>query len=443
MENLESVLDRGMIGITVYSPDVFYSGLSVDIDMHIIQRTGLKPIFRYQFCHTAQTIEKFYETGVYKNVPNWHYVVDFFKSGPSLLTFWYGDEAIDRLNTVKGKSHPARAEKNTVRGRFLCDNAICNLIHTSDDVPEMIRELTAIGRYGLLKVPFCDREINSSFFNGGRDRLSHNGAYTFLKVISRINNIKFDIETFQYSDSASLYNSLIKEIHKVEQISEPAVKKIIKAFLRGDEEVGCELEKYVVSAEEIFIIRCSAATRSGWEEQKSLDDTICALLEILKGQSGFFIGGSSATKLYGYQCLSDDIDVICTDEAIEEIAKNLSLEIYEVKKEFGTYRCCKYELCGYEVEFSTMADYVKKYNICIDEEMLNRTTGRIPLMPPEDIIIELYSLNRTDYHNDIVRAKKFYAFLGNTIDHNYLKKRFAESGLGTERYDELTYIVSK
>ncbi|MDE5763881.1 MAG: hypothetical protein K2I00_02840 [Ruminococcus sp.] len=307
----------------------------------------------------------------------------------------------------------------------------------------MIRELTAIGSYGLLKMPFCDRETDSSFFNGGRDRLSNNGAYTFLNVISRINGIKSDIRAFQYSDSASLYNALIEEIRKTEQISEPAVKKVIKAFLRGDEDVGFELEKYGVSAEEIFIIRCSAATRSGWEEQKSFDDAISTLLETLKGQGGFFIGGSSAMKLYGYPCLSDDIDVVCTDEVIEKIAENLSLEIYEVKKEFGTYRCCKYELCGYEVEFSTMADYVKKYNIRIDEEMLSRATGKIPLMPPEDIIIELYSLNRTDYHNDIVRAKKYYAFLGSTIDQNYLKKRFTESGLGTERYEELTGIVSK
>ncbi len=430
MVNLESKLESGLLGMTVYSPDVYASGISGDIDEFIARRTGLIPVLRHKLCHSSASIERFYATGVHKNVPNWHHVVDFFTGGPSLITFWYGEEALDKLSAVKGKSHPARAAADTVRGHFFCDNAVCNLIHTSDDVPEMIRELTAAECYGLLKAPFTGKAVPCEDFSQGEPELRHNGAYTFLKVMGRILGREINADPGNFEGSAELYGACIGELRTLAEQAPSPERKLISAFLRGDETVAEELEKYGASAQERFIIACSAATRSGWEQQTSLIDAVTGLLGRLEGIEGFFIGGSTAARLYGYKCLPDDIDVICTTGALEAIAERLGLKIKRAEKSFGTYSYCSYSFAGYEVEFSTMADYAKGYKILIDSEMLARSAGRIPLMPPEDLICELYSLSRTDYHDDIVRAKKYRSFFGDALDMEYLRRRFIDSGIG-------------
>lgn len=437
MENLEKKLEQGLLGMTVYSPDVYYSGISEDIDLYIASQTGLIPVLRHQFNHSAASIERFYATGVHKNVPNWHHVVNFFTSAPSMVTFWYGKDAIEKLNSVKGRSHPAMASTDTVRGRFLCDNAVCNLIHTSDDVAEMIRELMAVECYGLLKTPFIKTPISSSFFSNGRKKLFHNGAYTLLKVLGRVANVQENITPNTDYNSLEFYDAVINKLQCAALKSSPQVRKLITSFLRGDETVVYELEKYGVTDEEKFIIACSASTRSGWVKQMSLYDVIDKLMEKLTGISGFFIGGSTAARLYGYKCLTDDIDVICTDEALQAIAERLELTVEIAEKSFGRYQFCNYICEGYDVEFSTMADYINDYKIVIDDEMLARSDGKIPLMPLEDIICELYSLGRTDYHNDIARAKQYRCYFDNSLDKDYLERRFIESGIGIECYLDL------
>ena len=48
------------------------------------------------------------------------------------------------LLNVKGKTQPAEADEESIRGGFWCDNGVCNLAHTSDDAAEAERELAAL-----------------------------------------------------------------------------------------------------------------------------------------------------------------------------------------------------------------------------------------------------------------------------------------------------------
>ena len=74
-----------------------------------------------------------------------HLVVKLLLMGPSLLTLWRGDRAIAELLKLKGATHPAEAAKSSIRGRFWCDTAVSNLMHTSDTPNEARRELIAVG----------------------------------------------------------------------------------------------------------------------------------------------------------------------------------------------------------------------------------------------------------------------------------------------------------
>ncbi len=139
-------------------------------------------------------------------------------------------------------------------------------------------------------------------------------------------------------------------------------------------------------------------------------------------------------KIYGYQCSPSDIDIICTNEAIERISTHLKLPINIKDTTYGNYRYILYEYQNWNIEFSTMANYNSGYNLVVDDEMLKRAGDTIPLMPLEDIIVELCSLGRTDYHADLDRANSLFTQFQNFIDKSYLIYRFRKSGIEKDNW---------
>lgn len=170
MQTLLQLLETDRLGLTVYLPECAQSRLWGNLDHAIHQATGCEPVFRRWIIHDYNSVMRFYtEDGKdipqtddpqaaarkYDNLPAdelqyGHLVVKLLLMGPSLLTLWRGDNAIAELLTLKGATHPAEAAKSSIRGRFWCDTAVCNLVHTSDTRTEMRRELIAVGLDAVL-----------------------------------------------------------------------------------------------------------------------------------------------------------------------------------------------------------------------------------------------------------------------------------------------------
>ena len=259
------LIERNQLGFTVYSPDCINSNLEYHIDKFIMDHTKLYPVYRFIIKHSEKSIEEFYLPNVTKTIPYWHLVSKLFLSGYSLGTFWYGENAIKRLYGVKGKSNPFTAEKDTIRRTFWADSKVCNLIHTSDNISEMIRE-TEISFRGLNEQVKTDK--NCYLFPQKSPRLNHNGHYVFLECILKLCNIlnitDYYPELYFKYDSLDMVRALENELKKIIDFTPIEIRRIILKYLEHDEKSIELLHQYgITNPWDEFVIRCSLMHNRG------------------------------------------------------------------------------------------------------------------------------------------------------------------------------------
>ncbi|MHB1646621.1 MAG: nucleoside-diphosphate kinase [bacterium] len=92
------------------------------------------------FQHNDMSIIKFYQNSIPDNAPHLHLIQKLFTYSKILVTFWEGEDVFNKLQKIKGASHPADAREGTIRSSFFCDNSITNLVHTSDNSEEMLNK---------------------------------------------------------------------------------------------------------------------------------------------------------------------------------------------------------------------------------------------------------------------------------------------------------------
>ena len=134
------VTDRPWLAMCVQAPDALVSGLCRRIDHDIATRTGLQLQAAVIRVHDAETIRAFYGLSGGTAGPHWPLVEALYAGRPIRITWWAGDQALVRLQAVKGRTQPAESAPDTIRGRHWCDNPVTNLIHVSDDEEMMSRE---------------------------------------------------------------------------------------------------------------------------------------------------------------------------------------------------------------------------------------------------------------------------------------------------------------
>jgi len=87
--------------------------------------------------------------------------IDAYKTGTMFLTFYSGEDIIERVRRSIGSTDPQKAEDWTVRGHFRRDSLeealrekryLNNVIHASSDASDAERELS-------LWMPFLDRTL--------------------------------------------------------------------------------------------------------------------------------------------------------------------------------------------------------------------------------------------------------------------------------------------
>lgn len=136
----QPVAGRPWLAMCVQAPDALVSGLCRRIDRDIAARTGLRLQASVIRVHDAATIRAFYALSGGTAGPHWPLVEALYAGRPIRITWWAGDQALVRLQAVKGRTQPADSAPDTIRGRHWCDNPVTNLIHVSDDEEMMARE---------------------------------------------------------------------------------------------------------------------------------------------------------------------------------------------------------------------------------------------------------------------------------------------------------------
>lgn len=276
MKTIRDGILLNKIGLTVYSPDTYNSNLAKQIDCFIINKIKLTPEYREVIMHDENSIKRFYEP-IVSNNPNLELVVQLFTSGPSLLTIWSGDNAISKLISIKGKSHPKLAEDNTIRGNFWCDNKVCNLVHTSDSNNEMYRELESIQKKSILELPFLNNDMNFNrvesdynFHNSNNSMISHNGmfifAYCIARLLKKISGVNLNIPKLpENGNSKATYEVLVNYFTLIKDYDIENVSIIINKFLLGDTScIKLLADSIELTTWEEFIIKCSINSMNIW-----------------------------------------------------------------------------------------------------------------------------------------------------------------------------------
>ncbi|MBR0031634.1 MAG: nucleoside-diphosphate kinase [Treponema sp.] len=67
-------------------------------------------------------------------------LVSYITSGPVIAMVWQGDDCVELVRKVTGKTKPSEAEPGTIRGDF-CAHTNHNIIHASDSDESAEREI--------------------------------------------------------------------------------------------------------------------------------------------------------------------------------------------------------------------------------------------------------------------------------------------------------------
>ncbi|MFW5748372.1 MAG: nucleoside-diphosphate kinase [Chloroflexota bacterium] len=290
MPTFNQLLEADQLGLIVYSPECAQSRLWGNLDHAIHEATGYEPVFRRWIIHDYNSVMRFY-TGEADAIPQTddpqaaarkyddipadelqygHLVVKLLLMGPSLLTLWRGDDAVAELLTLKGATHPAEATKSSIRGRFWCDTAVSNLMHTSDSRAEAHRELISVGLDTVLdQVPAALPLIPPASLPEWV--VPHCAVSVVADVVDRILVANGHIQNARArlpvsgdaKETYALFDAVLSSLAS-RYPSSPIAPFITSYFAGGMVAVSAGLQHLPVTRWEGFIIQCGAISQDKW-----------------------------------------------------------------------------------------------------------------------------------------------------------------------------------
>ena len=289
MPTLETLFGQGQAGLTVYTPDCTQSQLWGNLDHFIYARTGFQVIHRQWITHNYNTAMAFYNDDGrdipykdpdeayyhYETIPTdqiqyGHLMVRLLLSGSCLLTIWQGENVIETLLDVKGKTHPAEAPPDSVRGRFWCDTAVGNLMHTSDNIAEARRELATVNLSHLLGETLSPKLLIPPRPTPTYS-ISHCAISVVCDVVYRMIIATFSTRTARVHlpvsgiarETVQQLTHFLKITAKSTSINQ--ISDFIYAYLNGDlVAVTNMMTQLPTTSWERLVIQCGAVTRDKW-----------------------------------------------------------------------------------------------------------------------------------------------------------------------------------
>ncbi|GAB5493516.1 MAG: hypothetical protein Phog2KO_37310 [Phototrophicaceae bacterium] len=284
---LKQDIIQNQAGLSIYSPDATQSQLWGHLDHHIHDKTALKPVFRQWIYHDIPSITLFYGGEVteetrkrarhdYDKIPlsdlqYGHLVVKLFITGASLLTIWQGEDAIEQLLKVKGKTHPADSAQATVRGSLWCDNSVCNLMHSSDTPDEVLRELEALDIDNILdrKMQATDlipkQALASNYRANSSLIIALHTINRFLITVKHSSPIEFNLAVS--GDARETMRTLSPLLNAVTQdYPNTLIADFVTAYFEGDiVRLTPLLHQLPLTTWESFVMQCGTLTRKQWD----------------------------------------------------------------------------------------------------------------------------------------------------------------------------------
>jgi len=114
--------------LVLVKPDAVERGFSAAI-LARIEKDGLKLVALKMLQMSRTLAERHY--AVHQDKPFFPGLINYITSGPIVAAVFEGDDAVNRIRNIMGKTDPAKAEAGTIRRDFGLDIEK-NAIHGSD-----------------------------------------------------------------------------------------------------------------------------------------------------------------------------------------------------------------------------------------------------------------------------------------------------------------------
>src|SRR5215212_2692955 len=147
-------------------------------------------------------------------------------------------------------------------------------------------------------------------------------------------------------------------------------------------------------------------------DRASVGDLLPAVSAVLGDRPGWIVSGSVAMQLHGLNVSPHDLDIWCTDEALERLATRLNHTIAARRTKYYEARVLDLSMLGWEVEITGTVELNSGVRLKVDKAILERAQGSPPVESPEDLMAELLVLNREPPKNDFARACALYELAG-------------------------------
>lgn len=172
-------------------------------------------------------------------------------------------------------------------------------------------------------------------------------------------------------------------------------------------------------------------------ERAPVKELLPAVAAALGEGPGWLVSGSVAMQLRGLNNSPRDLDIWCTDGALDLLAARLGRAVETRRTEYFRSRVIGLTLLGWEVELSGTVELNSGVLLQVDEELLGRATGNPPVESVEDLLAELLAMNRGQPKNDFERARAIYELVGRDIDEAYFRARLRAWAVGDDLVEQL------
>jgi len=260
---------RPWLALCVQAPDALASGLCRMLDRHVAAATGLVLQAAVVRVHDAASVRTFYAISDGAAGGHWPLVEALYAGRPVRITWWAGDQALRRLQLVKGRTQPAESAPDTIRGRFWCDTPVANLIHVSDSEEAMAREGRILAALPAGRLP--DRpELRRPW---GRAR--HSALPTLVRLLAP--ECGFDPHRLlalpRSGDAVETARRSVRALRRL-AASAPAAARLVEAYLDGK---AGPLEDFIarrsVGPWDALMLRAGLHAAGAWRQRLAADVT--------------------------------------------------------------------------------------------------------------------------------------------------------------------------
>jgi len=400
------------------TPDCVIGEMVEHLVHRLVARTQSLPVCRFRCRLSSARVVELYPR-VFDNVGrrDGSLILELFQHGSCEVLVWPA-HFHERLAQSKGATHPADATADSLRGSYPIDSSVCNLLHVSDNKDAAAREFEILARAERLTEPW---RLDSG------PSIPPSGILTICRAFG-LASLQVCDDWESLLDASSAYRSIAKVLIDTQQRHNQLAGPI-NAYFRGDPDPLCELAKAwgLVNHWQDFLMRCGSASAQKWK-LLLLDVVIFYISDLLPCEPMIYwvIGGSVAARQYGDKLTPSDIDVRCSEEALDAICRLFNLTSAPVMCDGYRSRIAILELGAWAVEFSADLIFYDGRRVSVDKHMVERRTG-IGYQSREDILAELISLKRPHPKCDWERVERLY-HSWHMLDNRYLAARLKMQG---------------